>query len=54
MTATYSTKLVALKVLGFAATEATFIYQVRKILLHHFFNHLGGLVKPVLGRARDM
>lgn len=48
---TYSTKLVALKVLRLPAAEATFVYKVRKVFLHHLFDHFYSLVQAFLGGA---
>ena len=50
---TYSAKLVTFKVFWFATTESAFIYKIREILFHHFFNHGNGLVQAFFGRASD-
>jgi hypothetical protein len=50
---TYSTKFVALKVLRLPTAEATFVYQVRKVFLHHLLDHFYSLVQAFLGGASD-
>jgi hypothetical protein len=41
---THSTKLVTLYVVWFTASETALVNKVRKILLHHLFDHLSSLV----------
>jgi hypothetical protein len=48
---TYSTEFVALEVFRLPTTEATFVYEVRKVFLHHFFNHFHSLVQAFFGGA---
>jgi len=49
----YSTKLIALKVLGLPTTEATFVYQVRKVFFHHLLDHFYSLVQAFFGGASN-
>jgi len=51
--ATYSAKFVALEVLRLSTAETTFVYKVRKVLLHHLFDHLDSLVQAFFGGASD-
>jgi hypothetical protein len=48
-----STKLIALKVLGLPTTEATFVYQVRKVFFHHLLDHFYSLVQAFFGGASN-
>jgi hypothetical protein len=41
---THSTKLVTFYVVWFTASETALVNKVRKILLHHLFDHLSSLV----------
>jgi hypothetical protein len=50
----HSTKLISLNLLGFTATESTFINQVGEFLLHKFLDLLDGLFEAALARARNM
>jgi hypothetical protein len=51
--ATYSAELVTLEVLGLPAAEATFVYEVRKVFLHHLLDHFHSLFQALLGGASD-
>jgi hypothetical protein len=50
---THSTKLVTFYVVWFTASETALVDKVRKILLHHLFDHLSSLVQALLGLAGD-
>lgn len=48
---TYTTKFIALEVLGFTATESALIYQIGQLLCQHLFDHLDSLVESFLRSA---
>jgi hypothetical protein len=51
--ATYSAEFVTLEVLRLPAAEATFVYEVRKVFLHHLLDHFYSLIQALLGGAGD-
>lgn len=47
-------KLVPLNLIWLSASEASLVYQIRKLLLHKFLDFLNGFLEPIFRDAGDM